>query len=58
LEVIDIDFLSEVIANLLEDTSPNNQELHLHCQINDISYKNSPNESLTKEHANKITVLS
>ncbi|GBB88527.1 hypothetical protein RclHR1_15060001 [Rhizophagus clarus] len=32
LEVIDIDILSEVITNLLEDASSNNQELHLHCQ--------------------------
>ncbi|GES95944.1 hypothetical protein GLOIN_2v1778237 [Rhizophagus clarus] len=37
LEVIDIDFLSEVITNLLEDTSSNNQELHLHCQVNDVN---------------------
>ncbi|CAG8657688.1 11928_t:CDS:2 [Rhizophagus irregularis] len=28
LEVIDIDFLSEVITILLEDTPSNNQELH------------------------------
>src|SRR5687767_14067696 len=40
LEVIDIDFLSEIIINLLENTPSNNQELHLHCQVNDVSYKN------------------
>ena len=35
LEVVDIDFLGEVIMNLLEERSSNNQELHLHCQVND-----------------------
>src|SRR5688500_8276099 len=54
LEVIDIDFLSEVITNLLEDTTSNNQELHLHCQVNDSSYKNLTNEHLSKELANNI----
>ncbi|GBB99441.1 hypothetical protein RclHR1_03520021 [Rhizophagus clarus] len=54
LEVIDINFLSEVITDLLENASPNNQELHLHCQISDIDYKNSPNENLTKELQKKL----
>ncbi|GBB99646.1 hypothetical protein RclHR1_35920001, partial [Rhizophagus clarus] len=61
LEVIDIDFLSEVITNLLEDTSSNNQELHLHCQVNDVNdvsyHRNSTNEYLSKELANKIIEL-
>ena len=57
LEVVDIDFLSEVITNLLEEISSNNQELHLHCQVNDISYKNLTNEHLSKELANKIIEL-
>src|SRR5437016_5009611 len=57
LEVIDIDFLSELITDLLENTSSNNQELHLHCQVNDISYKNLTNEHLSKELANKIIEL-
>ncbi|RIA81411.1 hypothetical protein C1645_837063 [Glomus cerebriforme] len=57
LEVIDINFLSETITSLLEDILSNNQELYLHCQVNDISYKNSINEHLSKELTNKIIEL-
>jgi hypothetical protein len=34
LEIIDIDYLTEVVMNLLEDISQNNQELYLHCANN------------------------
>ena len=51
LEIVDIDFLSEMIMNLLED---NNQELYLHCWVSNIS---SINEISTKELANKIIEL-
>ena len=48
LEIVDIDFLSKMITNLLED---NNQKLYLHCRISNIS---SINEIST---ANKIIEL-
>src|SRR5688572_19480810 len=54
LDIIDIDFLSEVIMNLLEDMPSEHQELHLHCNI---SYENSTNDLSTKELANKIIDL-
>lgn len=48
LQVVDIDFLSEKIISLLNNTSSiNNQELHLHYQINNISLTN--NEISTKK---------
>jgi len=55
LEIIDMDFLSEIILNLLEDIS-NNNELHLHCCVRNINIILT-NEISTKELANKIVEL-
>jgi len=57
LEIVDIDFLSEIILNLLEDTSSNNQHEKLYLQCRVLSNINSTNEILTKELANKIIEL-
>ena len=46
LEIVDIDFLSELIINLLED---NNQELYLHCHVSNTV---STDEISIKELAN------
>ncbi|CAB4493690.1 unnamed protein product [Rhizophagus irregularis] len=51
LEIIDIDFLSEIIINLLEDISSDNQELYLHCRVSNTSFNNVIS---TKEIADKI----
>ena len=56
LEIIDIDYLTEVVMNLLEDISQNNQELHLHCRIS-TNYENSIKELSNKEIANNIVEL-
>ena len=57
MEIVDIDFLSKIILNLLEDTSSNNQheELYLHCRV--LSNINSTNEISTKKLANNIIEL-
>ena len=48
LEIIDLEFLSEIVINLLKNTEPSGSELHLHCGVN-ISDCNDSNKNLANE---------